>query len=527
MLSLIQKYLDSKLIQLSLIFSGIYCLLFNSVIIIYKFSYYKATFWKAILELSKDATYIYCVCFIIFFGLTFHRLLFVIGAVFLFITGAIASYYLYFFKIAPTKEMIGSFFATDFNEVYELLSIKLIVWLAFSIATYIWIIKYFVISESKLLVSKLLSAICLFLTIYNIITPQFKWLGGYFPIQYLHNTYLHFAKNSQKMAIREDISKKFSFQDKSDNNIIGVLVIGESARFDHFGINGYHRETTPYLRTVNNLFSFKAQSASNHTHLAVPSLLSRLTAKDLDKATKETGLLSIFTSLGFNSSWIGTQSLARYLRSKNQLTIYDEAQFTMIPGGSILLKRLDYDEKMLPYIKEIIGAGFAKNILVIHTSGSHWKYSARIPKAFQKFTPSCNSIAKPDPSTCDIEGLINDYDNTILYTDFFLHQVIDLLKNRNAFLVYVSDHAESLGEHGYYGHGGPMIPEQTTVPFLVWVSDEFKIKHPDKVNSIESYLNNEISHDYVFHSLLNCLGIHSKIIDQNLSLCGKSSNILK
>ncbi len=62
----------------------------------------------------------------------------------------------------------------------------------------------------------------------------------------------------------------------------------------------------------------------------------------------------------------------------------------------------------------------------------------------------------------------------LFYILIFLYSVIDLLKNSNAILMYVSDHAESLGEHGYYGHGGPMMPEQTTVPFLVWVSAEFK-----------------------------------------------------
>lgn len=87
--------------------------------------------------------------------------------------------------------------------------------------------------------------------------------------------------------------------------------------------------------------------------------------------------------------------------------------------------------------------------------------------------------------------------------------------------MYVSDHAESLGEHGYYGHGGPMIPEQTTVPFLVWVSNEFKKRHPDLVSSIANHLGTEISHDYVFHSILNCVGIHSAVIDKNLSLCSK------
>lgn len=103
-----------------------------------------------------------------------------------------------------------------------------------------------------------------------------------------------------------------------------------------------------------------------------------------------------------------------------------------------------------------------------------------------------------------------------------MSNLIDLLKDKNAFLLYVSDHGESLGENGYYGHGGPLIAEQTTVPFLVWMSDEFKQKHPESVASIKNYANNEISHDYIFHSILDCLNIDSEIVDKSLSLCKSS-----
>jgi len=533
MLKLIKKHLDSKLIKLSLALSLIYLLLFNSVIFIHKFRYYNVTFVKAILELSKDFIYVYFSCFIIFFGLTIQRLVFIIGTIFLFITGSIASYYLYLFKISPSQQMITSFFATNFSEVYEITSLKLIIWIIFSLSIAIYTMKHFSVLDSKLFITKLISAICLFIAINNVLSPQFKMLQGYFPIQYLHNTYLFLSKDNKKnnkksnkkTPVREDVNKKFSFISNADSDVIAVLVIGESARFDHFGINNYDRDTTPHLSTVKNLFAFKAQSSSNHTIISVPSLLSRYPASELDESLEETSFLSIFTTLGFNTSWIGTQTLIGYLKTKAQTTIYDEVNFVLLPGGSLLLKMGDYDEKMLPYIENILSRP-SKQLLVLHTLGSHWDYSARHPKEFQKFLPSCSVTAHQDQTDCDQEGLINKYDNSILYTDFFLYNVISLLKDKNSFLIYVSDHAESLGEDGYYGHGGPMIKEQTTVPFIVWVSDEFKAKHPELVNSIASHVGNEISHDYVFHSMLDCAGINSKAIDHNLSLCSQKAPII-
>ncbi|HJD66987.1 MAG TPA: phosphoethanolamine transferase [Rickettsia endosymbiont of Bembidion lapponicum] len=522
MLKNIQKHLDIKLIKLSAILAFIYCLLFNSAILIYKFDYYKATIFRGILELSKDFCYIYIFSFIAFFGLSVHRLALKIGSCFLFITSAIASYYIYFFKITPTKQVIGSFFSTDLNEVYEITSIKLIIWMIFSLFTCLYTLKSFATSDTKSFVTKLLSAACLLIFLYNIITPSFKILKNYFPIQYLHNTYLNFAGSlGGKNHAQIDISKQYNFVDNSDNDIIGVLVIGESARFDHFGINGYMRDTTPRLKNIENLTSFKAKSASNLTYISIPSLLSRYPASKIEDNKLENSFLSVLTNLGFNTTWVGTQTLMRNLANFDLGTIYNDVNFTIVPGGSALFSLNDHDGKMLPFVQEII-SNSSKQFIVVHTSGSHWNYTARYPREFEQFAPICSERIKSDASNCEQLALVNSYDNSILYTDFFLSNLIDLLKDKNAFLLYVSDHGESLGENGYYGHGGPLIAEQTTVPFLVWMSDEFKQKHPESVASIKNYANNEISHDYIFHSILDCLNIDSEIVDKSLSLCKSS-----
>lgn len=518
MLKIIQKQLDISLIKISLIFALIYCMLFNSAVFIYKFDYYKVTAFKAILELGKDFVYIYLTLFIFFFGLTINRVVFILGSLFLFLTGALASYYLYFFRIAPTTEIIHAFFGTELNEAYELASIKLIVWLLFSIFVCIYTIRHFKLNNTSLFVTKLLSALCLLLLLNSIIAPPYRILTSYFPIQYLHNSYLYFFK-AQQLSHKIDISKQFTFIDNSPQEITGVLVIGESARFDHFGINGYPRDTTPYLDSINNdLFSFKAQSCSNLTYISVPCMLSRHHSDNLAEVMQESSFLPILTQLGFDTSWIGTQSLMKYLNNANFGTIYDEVDFAIIPGGSALFNMNDHDLVMLPYIKHLL-QGSKKQFLVIHTSGSHWNYAARYPEEFMQFKPGCTSTSKADPSSCNHQGLINIYDNSILYTDFFLYNVISLLKDKCAFLIYASDHAESLGENGRYSHGGELTKEQTTIPFIVWLSERFKQQRADIVKSINSHLGNEISHDYIFNSVLDCIGINSNIIDKNLSLC--------
>ena len=55
--------------------------------------------------------------------------------------------------------------------------------------------------------------------------------------------------------------------------------------------------------------------------------------------------------------------------------------------------------------------------------------------------------------------MINGYDNAMLYTDYFLDNVIDTLKpyeqDYDVVMVYMSDHGESLGENNIYLHGLP------------------------------------------------------------------------
>ena len=92
------------------------------------------------------------------------------------------------------------------------------------------------------------------------------------------------------------------------------------------------------------------------------------------------------------------------------------------------------------------------------------------------FKPVCTSV---ELGKCSRDELINAYDNTIVYTDYFLVRTIDLLKRLEGaatLLIYASDHGESLGEYGLYLHGTPwsIAPDvQKDIPFNVWMSDEF------------------------------------------------------
>lgn len=159
-----------------------------------------------------------------------------------------------------------------------------------------------------------------------------------------------------------------------------------------------------------------------------------------------------------------------------------------------------------------------EKLAVFHMISSHFPYQWMYPNEFRHYVPTCPASAL-DPLECTRDELINSYDNTIVFADSFLSKTINVLRDKNAILVYVSDHGEYLGEHGRYLHGqGTEDAEIRHVPMIWWASDRFIKSNPDKIRSMRSKLHVKLSHDNIFHSVLDCAGIDSPVIDKSLSI---------
>lgn len=483
----------------------------------YRFSIYQPVNSLAILELIKDSVYVLLFLYLTFAALNLNKFIFKIASFCLFVSGAVASYYLYFFKMQPSVKVLTALFNAESQDFIELINIKLFIWTGIVSICWYFLIKACIFTKQGLL-SYFFSFMCLIFVTSNIVNPQYKFLKYYFPSQYLisFSSYLTDKFNPQNSVF--DISS-FPFEDNSADDLKVILVIGESARFDRFGINGYERNTTPNLQNLKNLQSFKATSCDSITYTSVPCMLRRSVAEKANTDLRETTVISIFNKLGFKTSWFGAQSMLRYLKDLGNI-FYDEAEDVVLPGGSALYRMNTHDEDLIPLFEAAL-AKEHKSLIVLHTSGSHWDYAARYPAEFEVYKPICDGESKKrDYASCSQNTISNMYDNSILYTDHVLSEIIGRLKNENAILFYISDHGESLGENGIYGHGGENnITEQMTVPFLVWTSDKFNVNNPGMVDNLSKKNKKEINYKYLFHSILDCSNIDSDIIDHNFSLC--------
>jgi len=300
-----------------------------------------------------------------------------------------------------------------------------------------------------------------------------------------------------------------------------VLVIGETARYDHFGINGYKRQTTPNLLAIENLISYSNFTAcGTSTAVSVPCIFSLKKDKDyrVSKAPFEANILDIMPADEVNIHWLDNNSDSKHVADRVDYKNFKTSDLNPICDPECR------DVGMIPEIKKIIKPDM-DNLIVLHQMGSHGPaYFKRYPVEFEKFTPTCQS---ENISLCSNEEIINAYDNTILYTDYFLSQLIKelstLTDTYEVTMVYVSDHGESLGENGVYLHGLPkaIAPKsQIHVPVFLWApvgSSDVDFHQTLKLK------DNEFTHSHISDLLLKLAEIQSdayKLNEQPMIIMG-------
>jgi lipid A ethanolaminephosphotransferase len=256
-----------------------------------------------------------------------------------------------------------------------------------------------------------------------------------------------------------------------------VLVVGETARADHFSLNGYSRETNPKLRDQSRLISYSnITSCGTSTAVSVPCMFSFDSREDfqIDAASDTENVLDILAKAGVNVLWRDNNSSSKGVADRLNFENFRSRRNNPVCDEECR------DIGMLSGLKGFVDSRPGDTLIVLHQMGSHGPaYFKRYPRSFERFEPVC---ATAELSQCTNEEIVNAYDNSILYTDYFLNETIGFLKENEpghqTALLYVSDHGESLGENGIYLHGLPyvMAPDaQTGVPVLAWVGGSTNI----------------------------------------------------
>lgn len=342
-----------------------------------------------------------------------------------------------------------------------------------------------------------------------------------------YNIYLHSYHILKKQIEIKHLQKQvadFQFdvpQKTTDSSELYILIIGEAARYDHQGFNGYERNTTPHLSSLSHFISYDSiYSEANLTAHSLPLILTRADACHREIAYQEKTLPEAFAQSGFDTYWLIKQPPYSFVERAMKNATYCYAE-----NISSTDKEDNYDIDIISALQSI-GEPQRPSMMVIHLLGCHFRYDQRYPEEYKVFQPTWDkdhfSYMLINPA--NKEWFVNAYDNSLLYTDYVVSQIIEWAKqcHQPSVVMYVSDHGESLWDDGNMNvlHGSyNVLPHEFHVPLCVWYSEEYKQKYPDKVAAMYSNKSVKQNTGVVFYSLLDLANIPIPNTQQK-SICG-------
>ncbi|MFV8819536.1 phosphoethanolamine transferase [Haliea sp. E17] len=441
---------------------------------------------------------------------------------------AAASYFTDHFGVIISSEMLQNALQTDAAEVRDLVTLPFIlrmVFLGILPAALVWKLallqstwqQRLVRSGGLGLASLCLSAIVIFgfSESYAGFFRQHKALRTYTnPLTPLYSAIRYAverAEDTSPQQLAKTAADAHVAEEATEDRELVILVVGETARRDRFALNGYARDTNPELSRETRLVSYdNIVSCGTSTAISVPCIFSEAGHDDftVEGARQQENILDILQRAGVSILWRDNNSSSKGVADRVN---YQDFRH---PDNNPVCDSECRDVGMLSGLQEYIDSQPGDILIVLHQMGNHGPaYFRRYPPEFEYFTPACQA---KDLSECSREEIDNAYDNAIRYTDYFLSRVIQLLKhNTPAYetaMLYVSDHGESLGEHGLYLHGAPWFiapQEQVAVPVILWLGESADIDLQDAL-ALKDQRN---SHDAIFYSLLAAFEIETRELE--------------
>ena len=457
----------------------------------------------------------------------------------LFLIGAGVAYFMSQYGVLIDAGMLRNFAETNVTEVRDLLSSKLLAYIVFLGVVPSWLLWKVPVDYRRWhreLFSKVIVSFASVAVIGGVALANYQGLSSLFrnhhelrlmlvPSNYIGASagYLREQVASAQqpfLKIGEDAQRDVALQNHPRKSLT-VLVVGESARAENFGILGYDRDTTPTLDKEAGLIAFTdVHSCGTETAVSVPCMFSNMGRKNYDasKAKNEEGLLDVLKRAGIDVIWRDNQSGCK--DTCNRVTVQNVSN---LKDPTLCANSECRDEILLQGLQGFIDHLDKDTVLVLHQMGSHGpEYFKRYPKEYEHFTPVCESNAL---NNCSRESIVNGYDNTLVYTDHVLSSLIDVLRSNqdkvDTAMLYLSDHGESLGEYNLFLHGTPymLAPEQQKhVAMLAWFSDSYQKSYSVDTHCLQMSRDKPLSQDNLFHSMLGLLEVHSSVYQQDLDM---------
>ena len=464
------------------------------------------------------------------------------------LVSAFNSYFMWQYGVVIDPTMLANVAATDAREVRDLLSLPLLGTVLLVAGPALWWIWRRPLAWGRWLPQtgrNLLGALVGLVLAVGVVLAGYQGLASLMrnhkPLRYMINP-LNSVYAATRLAADQLPKKARTLQPVGEDAQLGasyaqqarppllVVVVGETARAQNWGLNGYARANTPVLaqwQQQHGLVNFPdVRSCGTNTQVSVPCIFSPLTREQGgDQTAEHQNLLDVLQRAGLAVLWLDNQSGCKGVCDRVPNASTRELNLPELCADGEC-----FDEAMLHGLDERIAALDPQRrargvVLVMHQMGSHGPaYFKRTPAARKAFMPECTSNTLSD---CPPDQLVNAYDNTIAYTDHFLGQTLQWLQAQadkgtyDTGLLYFSDHGESLGEKGLYLHGVPYAfapEEQTRVPMVTWLSAGLQQRSGVRSGCLREKAAIPRSHDNVFHSVLGLMDVRTSVYQPALDL---------
>ena len=347
-------------------------------------------------------------------------------------------------------------------------------------------------------------------------------LTRYFSVAHVPSMLLNIAHERKNYEQIMKEAKRDITLTKNESSIPYVaFILGESTNRNHMSLYGYLLPTTPRFLERNKkegLCVFQDVISPHGSTIPVMEKIFTFCRTDSsEKWFTYANLFSILRLAGYHVEWLSNQEgfgplsyVSQFYAEQGEIKKFAMAFAT---GNELA----NYDGKLLPILEKSLQVSQRKNFYVLHLMGAHGKYLLRYPEEFEKFSYQDEKDTEKKFSK-EQKRTRAEYDNAVLYNDFVVDEIIRCFEDKDAIVIYVSDHGEDVyDELDFAGHSFD-TRHGCEIPMIIWTSRQFRASHQELYRRIKRSVNRPFMTDDMIHVVLDLLDIETEDYDPRKSV---------
>ena len=286
-----------------------------------------------------------------------------------------------------------------------------------------------------------------------------------------------------------------------------VLIVDESVRADILGINGYKKDTTPYLDSlktgiVNFGLAASASNCSDYSNLILRTGLRKEEIPDSNELSlKKPSIWQFTRKAGFYNVYLDAQSAEEWANYQNFMNAH-EASF--VGEFFRVRQKIVYEsdgvarKKLIDFLRQP-----GKTFIMLNKYGIHFPYFRSYPQEYNYFTP----VLEPGEPMNDREKSLNSFMNGIRWSvdDWFKNLLAESENFKSYVIIYTSDHGQNIVDDGTLAtHCRPRANRfEGIVPMMVFSNDAAIL---ERFKAVQAISYDKTSHFQIFPTLIRLAG---------------------